>query len=77
MSKFMENSLSTPDLKLFADDVKDKSDRPRIQHRHPNGASIDSLPFELPQLTTTQVMQLSLKPPSEPSKLHLLIRIGR
>jgi hypothetical protein len=73
----MKNSLSTPDLKLFADDVKGKSDRPRIQHRHSNGASIDFLPFELPQLTTTQVMQLSLKPPSEPSKLHLLIRVGR
>jgi hypothetical protein len=77
MSKFVKNSRSTPDLRLFAEDVKAKGDRPRMLHRHFNGASIDFLPFEPPQLTATQVMQLSLKPPSEPSKLHLLIRVGR
>lgn len=77
MTKLKKTSRSTPDLKLFVEDSKARSDRPRVLHRDSHGPSTEIFPFELPQLTTTQVMQLSLKPPGEPSKLHLLIRVGK
>ncbi len=54
-----------------------RSDRMRVPEKESNRDLNDLFPFEQPQFSTSQVMQLPLRPPCEPSKLHLLIRTGR